>query len=594
MRFSAWARFLVIFSLSIFLFFLTSVSAFAQDKATQNPPQGVIQTNYPAPNTNSNVPNNLHSWTQNVMIETMSALACQLSGIDPINPKQSCLGADVKTGKIGYLPKGDLNNRKIGGAIGGMNSMITVLFTPPLHASDYFHNLAQNFGVTKKTHAQAVGGVGFQGIIPLLKVWIAFRNIVYLLLVIIFVIIGLAIMLRIKIDPRTVMTIQNQIPKIIVGILAVTFSFAIAGFFIDLMWVFCYLMYNIISGINGVGNLTALNPTVLQGQPVIAAAAHIGDIYGLSNTVALNGSDILRQLLGIQPYSAQVATHSILGISTLIDLFTGVLNNYNNQPALNFNTVINLISDVIGWSAGIKVFSMNALNIDPAPGNIIGLLANAVLAGLAITAFDNISQYMLRDGIPYLLLYIIILIAILTSLFRLWFSLLITYIQILLDIVLAPFWIIGGIVPGSPISLSGWIRDLSANLLAFPAVITMFLLGRVFVDAFSASPANAFVPPLIGDPGNAELLGALISLGILLITPNIIGKLKEMLKAPKNGIMGGVMAGLAPGAAVPGRVTGGMSRLAFGTSLNPKGFLNKSGQGVIGTVGRAFGLLPNQ
>ena len=85
-------------------------------------------------------------------------------------------------------------------------------------------------------------GTGFDGLKPLLPLWTVFRNIVYILFVLVFVIIGVAIMLRLKIDPRTVMTIQNQIPKLIIGILLVTFSFSIAGFLIDIMYTSIYLI----------------------------------------------------------------------------------------------------------------------------------------------------------------------------------------------------------------------------------------------------------------------------------------------------------------------------------------------------------------
>src|SRR3989338_9194661 len=255
--------FLIFILFSIFYLLSSAAPAYTTSQA-HSASSG--QANYPVANTNPDVPNNLHNWTQNVMIEVMSALTCQLAGVDPINPQQGCLGIDSKSGKIGFLPSA-VSGQANGGAIGFMGNMIATLYTPPLHTSDYFQNLAQNFGISKKTYAQNTGA-GFQGLTPLIGVWSAFRNIVYLFLVIVFVVIGLAIMLRVKIDPRTVMTIQNQIPKIIIGILAVTFSFAIAGFLIDLMWVFIYLIFGIFSGMSPeiARSVAGLNPTAMQGS----------------------------------------------------------------------------------------------------------------------------------------------------------------------------------------------------------------------------------------------------------------------------------------------------------------------------------------
>ncbi|MFI5205964.1 MAG: hypothetical protein ACHQVK_03410, partial [Candidatus Paceibacterales bacterium] len=273
MRFSV--RFLLAFFLVILFSFITTTKTFAQ--VAQTATNSSLQTNpYTTPDTNPNVPKNLHTYTQNVMIETMAALTCQLAGVDPTNPGQECLGVDQKTGKIGFVKNG-------GGAIGLMGSAITMLYTPPVNTGEYFHSIASNFGITKHAYAQTAPlGTGFQGLQPLLGLWTAFRNIVYLLFVVAFVIIGFAIMLRVKIDPRTVMTIQNQIPKIIVGILFVTFSFAISGFLIDIMYTSIYLTGNAIVGTDS--KIPANEPDLVQNMVSstnpFAAANNIGGAGG--------------------------------------------------------------------------------------------------------------------------------------------------------------------------------------------------------------------------------------------------------------------------------------------------------------------------
>src|SRR3989344_3542463 len=115
--------FLIFILFSIFYLLSSAAPAYATSQA-HSASSG--QANYPVANTNSDVPNNLHNWTQNVMIEVMSSLTCQLTGVDPINPNGQCLGVDQKSGKIGFVENG-------GGAIGVMGNMISVLYTPPLH-----------------------------------------------------------------------------------------------------------------------------------------------------------------------------------------------------------------------------------------------------------------------------------------------------------------------------------------------------------------------------------------------------------------------------------------------------------------------------
>jgi len=80
---------------------------------------------------------NLHTWTQNVLLEVVSATICQITGSDPINPSQQCLGVDTKTKQIGFVNNG-------GGLIGVTQNMIGMLYeNPPAQSGQYFKYLAQ-------------------------------------------------------------------------------------------------------------------------------------------------------------------------------------------------------------------------------------------------------------------------------------------------------------------------------------------------------------------------------------------------------------------------------------------------------------------
>ena len=86
------------------------------------------------------------------------------------------------------------------------------------------------------------GGYGFSGLggnsgSAVRALWTASRNMAYLVMVILLVASGFLIMFRVKINPQTVVSLQTMIPKLIITMLLVTFSFAIAGFVIDLVYV---------------------------------------------------------------------------------------------------------------------------------------------------------------------------------------------------------------------------------------------------------------------------------------------------------------------------------------------------------------------
>lgn len=86
--------------------------------------------------------------------------------------------------------------------------------------------------------AEAQEGFGFQsGLTPILPMWRSVRDIAYGLVVLAIVILAFMIMFRVKISPQIVITVQSAIPKVALGLILITFSYAIAGFLIDLMYV---------------------------------------------------------------------------------------------------------------------------------------------------------------------------------------------------------------------------------------------------------------------------------------------------------------------------------------------------------------------
>lgn len=239
---SARAIICVVLFAAFFLLF-GKTQSFAQ---TSTPPPAANP--FLAPNVDADVPRNQHTYTQAVTIEVLSAVICQITGIDPIDPSLGCLGINPETRKLGLVkPQFDENgNRELGGMLGATTDLIAATYQQPATSGVYSEYLADNFGIVQKAHAQETS-YGFNGLRPILKLWEAVRNIAYILLTLAFIFIGVGVMLRVKIDPRTVMTIQNQIPKVIIGIILITLSYAISAVLIDLMWVSTYAGVNVLS-----------------------------------------------------------------------------------------------------------------------------------------------------------------------------------------------------------------------------------------------------------------------------------------------------------------------------------------------------------
>lgn len=106
----------------------------------------------------------------------------------------------------------------------------------PLSGVSYVRERFGSFKLVPEVHAQTVG-FGFGALKPIQGMWKAFRDIAFGLFVIVAVVFAFMIMFRVKLSPQTVISVQSALPKIVVSLLLVTFSYAIAGFLVDLMYV---------------------------------------------------------------------------------------------------------------------------------------------------------------------------------------------------------------------------------------------------------------------------------------------------------------------------------------------------------------------
>ncbi len=135
----------------------------------------------------------------------------------------------MTTSIVGPVPEGDilLTDYQPGGAVGHISAWITAMYrTQPASSLDYLAYVATNLHIVPKAYAQGIGSTGLNALLPF---WTAMRNLSYLLFVVIFVVFGFSIMFRVQLDPRTVITIQNSLPRIITCLILVTFSYAITS-----------------------------------------------------------------------------------------------------------------------------------------------------------------------------------------------------------------------------------------------------------------------------------------------------------------------------------------------------------------------------
>ncbi len=158
-----------------------------------------------------------------------ATLVCQMIG-------QGCTAENVEGAQTYF------NNSVVGRV---SNAIAYLYINKPADTAQFIAYYGQKMGLVQPAYAQNQG-IGFGGLKPLLPLWQAFRNIAYGLIIIVMVIIGFMVMLRMKIDPRTVISVQNAIPRVLVTLFLITFSYAIAGLMIDVMYLSLFLFISVV------------------------------------------------------------------------------------------------------------------------------------------------------------------------------------------------------------------------------------------------------------------------------------------------------------------------------------------------------------
>lgn len=110
------------------------------------------------------------------------------------------------------------------------------LLQNPVSGVGYVIRGINRFTTVPVANAQTQG-FGFTAVNGLQKYWQGFRNMAYAIAVFVIVIFAFMIMFRVKISPQVVISVQSAIPKVAGALILATFSYAIAGFVIDLSYV---------------------------------------------------------------------------------------------------------------------------------------------------------------------------------------------------------------------------------------------------------------------------------------------------------------------------------------------------------------------
>lgn len=395
----------------------------------------------------------------------------------------------------------DDGNRNFSKSILGNASKLLVVpyANPPASGTYWAYTKLQEAGFVPKTYAAE--GLGFASLKPIMNLWMIFRDVSYLLLVLVLVSIGFMIMFRMKINPQTVISAENALPKIVTSLILITFSFAIAGFLVDVMYILVIIGIALISNNGSYYNVTDMQNKYLGGG--------IGTLF--SSLFPMRSMDPISQLL--------MAGDAIMGvlpaeINTIVRVVAGGL--------FMFGAATPLI-DLIPSSGLSKILdNINVL------GTSFGNLPQGIIAPLLLVVLYGLVGVLFLIHGAGLILGILIFFTIIFLMFRIFFILFRAYLQILILVIFSPLILLFEAVPGKS-TFSYWLKSLFGELLCFPMVALLLSLGNVLTNTLSY-PGDFWSPPFLAniDPNAFSFL---LGMGIMFIIPDLIKFAKESLGA---------------------------------------------------------------
>lgn len=220
------------------------------------------------------------------------------------------------------LTDADINQMANGTWNGGLSSTLgstlaSAYTNPPIDslASAVKKGLANNILYNPVSAEETSTGEAL--LTPVLTVWSAMRDLAYGLFAIIMVAIGIMIIARKEVSPRLVVTLTSALPKIVMGLVLITFSYPIVAFFVDLMQYATEAMFFLA--------WNALHPSILSGAISPGGlstllSGYFSNIIGsVLNNLSLNST--------VQAYAQSAATSeaALATFFAVVVLFLGLI-----------------------------------------------------------------------------------------------------------------------------------------------------------------------------------------------------------------------------------------------------------------------------
>ncbi len=295
-----------------------------------------------------------------------------------------------------------------------------------------------------KTSVYAAGttGTGYNTLSPVLPIWDISRNIAYIVVAILVVFIGFLLLFGAKLGQEEV-TIMSSIPKIIIALLLITFSYAIAGLMIDI----ANLGTNVI--------ISVLAPEFVQptyyaaGEYPVACSVN-SLVPGGSYTSGLQSTTGMKYC-GFNEYTTQ-SQKGVIG---------------GNAGDFNIFRLLAPIVNVQSWFPPAEQNGAGYAGLIDQPTNI------GILDGLLLN-----NTFALAGAVTIAIGFILNVLALYWAV-RIFIVVLTAFIKIVLVAAIGPLMLVNYVLSGGK-AIGNYLNSLLSSALIFPAVFLLIFIAAIF------------------------------------------------------------------------------------------------------------------
>ncbi len=414
------------------------------------------------------------------------------------------------------------------------NIVVMPLERPPASGVQWAYEGFQKAGFVPNTYADM--GIGYAALSPFKQLWTMFRNLVFLLMVLMIVAIGFMIMFRTKINAQTVISLENSLPKIVLTLIYISFSFAIAGFMIDMMYVSMYF-------IAGIFVQPDLEDNILQSTNKIMDQALFGKSGGPFGFI-FDGGSVAQVASGFYqfiPGQMRVILDQIVGIFGTKLVFEAS----SKLSGVTLGGAVPGAAHVVGATVtqdAIQSVGKFVQGLFGKTGEFIKFVTGTKTSGTPVIGFVAAMLLLVGEGViagalgpivTSLFIFIVLMSSLLLVFLRIIIMLISAYVQILVQVIFAPVFIAFEVIPGQS-GFTNWLKTIFLNLLTFPLLLLVLLVSKTIIAA-PMTETPLWQPPFIWG-FNPQSFQFLIGGAFLFMAPDLIKMFKEMTGIKAQGM----------------------------------------------------------